>query len=72
MTRRRGTSRVSIQDKRTPVVRMLQDSADKSGMICIAYDQQWKTLWKAQELGWVDANQYITDKGREHLAKFAA
>ena len=62
---RRGTKRVAQNDKRTPMHRLLE-SAHK-GMCCIDYDQQWRTLWKAQRLGFVDDNQYITSKGQEYL-----
>lgn len=70
---RRGVRRIDHADKRSPLLRLLQDGqlrADARGvMVAVQFDQQWRTLWKAQRFGYVDADQYLTDKGRAFLAK---
>lgn len=65
--------RIAWGDTRTPMLRLLQGCqlrADGTGrvMVAVEYDQQWRTLWKAQRLGYLDADQYLTTKGREFLA----
>ena len=62
---------------RSPMMRLLEDGQlppDASGNITVAvsYDQQWRTLWKAQRLGYLDANQRLTDKGRAKLERARA
>ena len=75
MRLRRGTKRVDRTDKRSPMLRLLQDGQieERNGeqMIAHGYDQQFKTLMKAQALGYIDARQMLTDKGREFLARHA-
>jgi|HubBroStandDraft_5_1064220.scaffolds.fasta_scaffold299824_2 hypothetical protein len=63
--RRRGLFRprnVALSDKRSPMLRLLQD-ANVNGAIEPNYPAQFPTLFKAQRLGYVDDRQRITDKG---------
>jgi len=61
---------VTIGDKRSPMVRLLTDCNNRaSGAIEVSYEAQFRTLWKAQRLGYVDDRQRLTDAGRVFLAK---
>lgn len=65
---------VALTDARQPLLRLLQDGRCRGAarpeggffvMVAVNYDQQWRTLWKAQELGYVcnDDRQCLTEKG---------
>jgi len=57
-------------DTRPPMQRLLQDcNNEQSGMVEVAYEAQFRTLFKAQRLGYVDAQQRLTDKGRALLSQ---
>jgi hypothetical protein len=67
---------VAIGDKRSPMLRLLQDGqlparAEDCGKVKVAvdYEPQWKTLGKAMRLGYVDGDQFLTEKGREFIAR---
>jgi hypothetical protein len=36
-------------------------------MVAVSYDQQWRTLWRAQREGYLDDGQMLTPKGIEYL-----
>lgn len=59
---------VAINDRRCPMLRLLQD-ANVRGNIQVNYEAQFKTLWKAQRLGYVDDNQDITEAGKQFVAE---
>jgi hypothetical protein len=65
---RLGARRVDHTDKRCPMRRLLEDGALPCGMVAVNYEQQWRTLFKAQRLGYLDGCQRLTDKGRAFLA----
>jgi len=71
---RRGAWRFDRSDKRPPMVRLLQDRI--GDQVCVAYDQQWRTFWKAQALGYVENTEShpekITKKGLDFLARWEA
>lgn len=75
MSRRRGVFRsrnVAPTDARSPMLRLLQDgrcAAQPDGrvMVAVLYDAQWRTLWRAQRLGLLDKDQFLTDAGRKFL-----
>lgn len=63
---------VNPDDKRPPMVRLLQDCDNKStGMVEVEYAQQFSTLAKAEQLGYVDDHQRITPAGRAWLAAWS-
>jgi hypothetical protein len=72
--RHRGTLRVAVDDPRSPMRRLLEATAQSShGLAYPAYDQQWKTLWKAAKLGLIGSEdegygQPLTEQGRAWLA----
>ena len=71
--RRRGVFRpreVAVTDTRCPMLRLLQDG-ESNGFIYVNYDAQWRTLWKAERLGYVDHDQRLTEKGRAFVAEKA-
>jgi hypothetical protein len=56
---------VVIGDKRTPMQRLLQDAeTGNTGHVEVNYAAQWPTFFKAQRLGYLDANGDLTDAGR--------
>jgi hypothetical protein len=55
---------VAIGDKRSPMLRLLQD-CNVRGRIEPNYEQQFRTLFKAQRLGYVDGNCMLTDSGKD-------
>jgi hypothetical protein len=59
-------------DDRDAMTRLLQDGLLPDGLVVVQYDQQWPTMTKAREVGYVDADHYITDAGRQRLAKASA
>lgn len=59
-------------DKRPAMLRLLTDCFDAAGFLNLQYDRQHRTMWRAQELGYIDANYRLTDKGREWLEKQAS
>ena len=71
--RHRGIFRprnVDITDTRSPMLRLLQDCNNSySGLIEVDYAQQWPTLIKAMNIGLVDENQRITEKGKLFILK---
>ena len=72
---RMNARRVAFDDKRPPMVRLLQDR-DNNGYVFIDYNQQWRTYWKAQDLGYVEDTENhpekITQKGLDFLKKWEA
>jgi hypothetical protein len=56
-------------DDRDAMTRLLADGLLSDGLVVVQYDQQWPTLTKAREVGYVDANHYITEAGRERIAR---
>lgn len=59
-------------DTRSPMRRLLEDGeCNPPGFVCVNYDAQWRTLWKAQELGYLNSDQYLTEAGRAFLASDA-
>jgi hypothetical protein len=56
------------------MLRLLMDNEvgppDAQGrmIVAAAWDQQWRTIWKAQKDGYLDEGQYLTDAGREWIA----
>jgi hypothetical protein len=71
MNRRRN---IGINDKRPPMLRFLTEGqlrpdADGNVMVVVNYDQQWRTLFKAQRLGYIDGSQHLTAEGRAFIAK---
>jgi hypothetical protein len=61
---------VEISDARDPMTRLLEDGQDGNGFVFVRYDQQWKTVARAQRDGMLDENQRITDKGRDYLRRY--
>lgn len=68
--------KVDPNDKRPPMLRLLQDglipatASVGAGMVVVSYDQQWRTLMSAMRRGYVDRNtQMLTDAGRAFVAK---
>ena len=55
---------VDPNDTRSPMHRFLEDAATPDGRVFPTYDAQWRTLWKAQRLGYVDGHNNITAAGR--------
>lgn len=64
---RAGARRVGAGDKRSPLRRLLEDCTHANGQVLVEYDQQWRVLWRAKELGLVDDNQFITQAGRDFV-----
>ena len=73
--RRRGLKRpryVKLGDERSPMRRLLESAARRDGNAEAEYDAQWRTLFKAIRLGYVDDNNHaLTDAGRTFLASGA-
>jgi hypothetical protein len=59
---------VAITDKRSPLLRLLQDARTIGDHIEVNYARQWPTFFRAQRLGYIDAHGDLTDKGKELLA----
>jgi len=51
------------------MLRLLVDGQLPDGMVAVNYHEQWRTLSKAQRLGYLDGSQRITEKGRDFIAK---
>ena len=72
---RRGVFRprnVSPNDKRSPMLRLLFDNSTGTvgDAVYVAYDAQWRTLWKAQRLGYLtDPEQRLTQAGADFIAR---
>ncbi len=66
----RRRSPVALTDKRSPMLRLLVDG-NTHGHIYVCYHEQFRTLWRAQALGYVtdDVDQWLTDKGQEYIEK---
>lgn len=63
------TNRPSIsRDGKSPMYRLLNAVAN-SGLVAVDYHQQWRTLFKAQRLGYIDADGYLTQEGANFLAR---
>jgi hypothetical protein len=60
---------VAIDDKRSPMQRLLSDCLHPDGSVQPDYEQQFRTLFKAQRLGYVDDRCYITEAGRKFIAQ---
>ncbi len=58
-------------DKRSPMLRLLQDCQNTDGSVEVMYDAQWKTLIKAQHMGLVSDNYRITAAGMEWVSREA-
>lgn len=71
--RRRGTLRVAVDDPRSPMRRLLEQTV-AHGHAFPTYDQQWRTIWRAARLGLIEDNGAmgymgtITEVGRTWLA----
>ena len=59
---------VDRDDKRSPMLRLLQDCNCK-GQIQVDYAQQWPTLFKARRLGYLDGDCRLTDAAVAFLAQ---
>lgn len=51
-----------------PMRRLLRD-CQHNGRIEVDYEQQWKTFFKGQRLGYIDDRGFITAAGRAALSK---
>ena len=61
---------VASDDIRSPMLRLLQDCNNaQSGMIEVEYAQQWPTLIKSMQIGLVDEDRRITEKGKAFIIK---
>ena len=52
----------------TPMAALLNAMAYPDGQCWPLREQHWRTITKAQRLGLLDANQYLTPKGRALIA----
>jgi len=71
---RRGLFRpryVRPGDTRSPMRRLLEDGQGPPGKVYVNYDEQWRTLWKAQRLGYLENEFDLTDAGQAFLASNA-
>lgn len=59
---------VAITDKRSPMLRLLQDCRTTGDHIEVGYARQWPTFFKATRLGYIDANGDLTEKGKKFIA----
>ena len=64
----RKAIKVNPTDKRSPMLRLLADCTLSNGHVEVEYDQQWRTLFKAERLGFVNADMYITESGKKFVA----
>lgn len=62
---------VAVDDKRNPMLRLLQDCVSADGSVQPNYDHQFRTLFKAVRLGYVDDAHRITEIGRDFLVRAA-
>lgn len=73
MKHRRAITRpryIAVNDKRCPLRRLLEDCwSEARGTVEVSYEQQFRTFFKAQRLGYIDERSALTDKGREFLAR---
>ena len=60
--------RINPNDKRSPMLRLLQDGRT-GDYVWVCYAAQWPTLFKAQRLGYLTDNCYLTPAGKAWLAK---
>lgn len=70
----RGRPRnVAPGDTRSPMLRLLS-GAFRDGTVEVWYDAQWRTVFKAKRLGFLDDNYpaRLTDAGHEWVAKQVA
>lgn len=65
---RRGPRDVAATDKRTPLLRLMQDGQTPDGHVYVNYAAQWPTVFKAQRLGYLDDEQKLTEAGRTFLS----
>lgn len=69
---RRGWNPKSItHDGLDPMTRLL-GQVNEDGFVFVEYDQQWKTFFKAERLGYVNDRYQLTSKGREFLSRCEA
>ncbi len=67
--KRRWTNKKSVtMDGLDPMTRLLSQT-DPDGFCFVEYDQQWKTVFRAERLGYLDDNQRLTEAGKEYLNK---
>jgi hypothetical protein len=59
---------VAFDDKRSPMLRLLQDCVSPDGSVQPDYEQQFRTMFKAQRLGYLDDKFCLTVSGREFLS----
>jgi len=58
---------IAADDKRDAMTRLL--SQTNKGLVYVEYAQQWKTHRQARLYGYIDENGYITERGKEILAR---
>lgn len=66
MKRRRH---VAASDGRSPMLRLLQDCVAQDGTVQPDYEQQFRTLFRAQRIGYVGDDRRLTDLGKSFLEK---
>jgi hypothetical protein len=72
MKRRRTLYRprhIVIGDTRCPMLRLLQDNVTGNGQVEPDYEQQFRTMFKAQRLGYLDGDRRLTETGKAFVAK---
>ena len=67
LPRARRAKKVDPRDDRSPMLRLLLDGYDGE-RVYPNYHQQWRTMLKAQRLGYLDDDQRLTDAGRAFIA----
>ena len=45
----------------------LLNAASDAGMVAVDYHQQWRTFFKAQALGYVNEDGYLTEAGTNYV-----
>jgi hypothetical protein len=66
---RKWTNKPSVtSDGLSPMVRLLRQ-VDARGRVCVDYDQQWRTFFKAQELGYIDEDGRLTQAGIDYSGR---
>jgi hypothetical protein len=58
---------VDLDDKRSPMLRLLQDCVSQDGSVQPNYEQQFRTAFKAQRAGYLDDKFFLTTAGREFV-----